>query len=237
MLRRCAAVFASLLALAMPVQAQFQAQSPLVVVELYTSQGCHSCPPADVLLEELTQNPSVLPLGLHVDYWDYLGWKDELALPKFKHRQAAFNLQMKSRYRLVTPQMIVQGMDYVAGAKRSKILDYIAMAQVGPASALIDLQREAGGVSIEVRPAAAPVPEAELYLVRFQPEVTVAIKAGENRGRTIRYVNTVTAWESLGLWDGQGPVSLMHSIDGDDAVAVIVQTANLGPVLAAARLD
>ena len=213
------------------------AQQSVVVVELYTSQGCSSCPAADELLTEMAQQDNVLALGLHVDYWDYLGWKDDLAKPEFTERQARFNTIMKSRYRLVTPQMIFHGQDYVAGAKRAKALEYLAMFADAPESAVLDIRRAGDMVQISLKPQTGKSVPSDLHVVEFTPAVPVNIKKGENAGRQIVYTNTVTAWNTVAQWDGTNPLELNHPIRSDQEIAVIVQTQNLGPVLVARRLN
>lgn len=214
------------------------AQTSVVVVELYTSQGCSSCPAADVILSEIAKDRNVIALGLHVDYWDYLGWRDGLARPEFAERQETYNIALKSRYRLVTPQMIIQGKDYVAGAKRRKLLEYIEMLRKMPERAALNIQRQGNTVKILL----APVPgqnvrSAVLHVVRFDPLVNVAIKGGENQGRNMKYINTVTRWDTIAEWNGRDPVELIQDIAAGENLAVIVQAKGHGPILAARRLD
>jgi hypothetical protein len=214
------------------------AQTSVVVVELYTSQGCSSCPAADVILSEIAKRRNVIALGLHVDYWDYLGWRDGLARPEFTRRQETYNVALRSRYRLVTPQMIIQGRDYVAGAKRRKLLEYIDMLGKMPEGAALDIERRGTMVKISL----APVPgqtvgEAVLHVVRFDPLVKVAIEGGENQGRHMNYTNTVTRWDTIADWNGKETVELTYEISAGDNLAVIVQTKGHGPILAARRLD
>jgi hypothetical protein len=213
-----------------------QAQQSMVVVELYTSQGCSSCPAADDILAEFAQLPNVIALGLHVDYWDYLGWKDELARPEFTERQAKFNTVMKSRYRLVTPQMIFGGHEYVAGAKRDEAVKYVNMLGQDPERAKMTLQRNGKKMRIVLDPIAGKTSAAEVHVVRFNPLVNVAIRGGENSGRSIDYVNTVTDWKTVGTWNGQTAVTLDQAVDAKGDYAVIVQGANFGPVLVARLL-
>ena len=212
------------------------AQSSIVVVELYTSQGCSSCPAADAILNDIAEDQSIIALGLHVDYWDYLGWKDKLAQHAFTKRQAAYNMAMKSRYRLVTPQMIFQGRDYVAGAKKRKTLEYIEMYRNQPEYAKLQLVRDGDEVRIQLAPNAASR-AADLHIVRFNPSVDVEIKGGENRGKTVRYVNTVTRWDTIADWNGRDTLDLSHDLENDDQLAVIVQEKGHGAILAARRLD
>lgn len=209
----------------------------LVVVELYTSQGCSSCPAADRILTELASREDVIALGLHVDYWDYLGWRDDLAQPAFAKRQARFNSTMKSRYRLVTPQMIFDGQDYVAGAKPEKARAYIDMLAQEPEKAQLEARVADGAAHITLRPVAEGSVPADVHLVRYDPVVERKITRGENSGKEMLYTNVVTDWQTLARWDGRARLELSAPLSGDGAFAVIVQTENLGPVLAARKLD
>ncbi len=213
------------------------ADDAVVVVELYTSQGCSSCPPADDILAEIAGRDNVIALGLHVDYWDYLGWKDELAQPAFAVRQAEFNTKMKSRYRLVTPQMIFNGEHYVAGPSRRKAMMYIDMMGASDEPVTMALTRTGGSLEIKLHAKGGKSAPSDVHLVRYTPKVPVKIKRGENAGRNIDYVNVVTSWETVATWDGVGARTLRRDVSADGQYAVIVQKQNLGPVLVARRLD
>lgn len=224
-------LFAVSVSLSLPAKAQ-----SIVVVELYTSQGCSSCPPADDLLSEVSVREDVLALGLHVDYWDYLGWEDDLAQPEFTKRQALFNTNMKSRYRLVTPQMIFQGRDYVAGAKRAKALEYIDMLAAEPEKAELTLTRNGTEIVISVRPRAGASIPGDLHVVRYMPEVSRDILRGENADRKIVYTNTVMAWDTVAEWDGTSELRASYTASAEGEFAVILQAKNIGPVLAARKV-
>lgn len=212
-----------------------QAQDQLVVVELYTSQGCSSCPPADDIFAELAKRPGVLPLALHVDYWDYIGWKDSFAQPAFTERQKSYARTTGSRT-IYTPQIVVSGADHVVGAKAMQILDLIEAH--GNKREPVILQITRVGDRIEIRGEAhgqfgAPV---VVQLVRFMPEETVAIERGENAGRTITYTNIVTDWRHLGVWSGEAPLRMEAEAAGDQPAAVILQHEGPGEIIAAAAL-
>ncbi len=230
--------FLSLLAMStIGLTAPVAADKSVVVVELYTSQGCSSCPPADEILAEIAGREDVIALSLHVDYWDYLGWKDNLARPEFTERQARFNTIMKSRYRLVTPQMIFNGEHYVAGAKRNKALMYVDMMSESSETAQLALSRSGTSLEINLSAVSGTTSPSEIHVVRYTPSTLVKIKRGENAGKNIDYVNTVTSWETIAEWDGAASRTLKHDVAADGKYAVIVQTLNLGPVLVARRLD
>lgn len=221
-------------ALAAPVAAVSQT-SP-VVVELYTSQGCSACPPADAILSEIAALPDVVALALHVDYWDYLGWKDSFGNAQHSLRQRAY-AKAAGKRSLYTPQMIVQGSERVGGADAERVTSLIAEYRSRPPEATIDLARDGDRLAVSVTAlAAGGVGPSEVYLVRFIDGQRVAIEHGENAGYAIDYANVVTDWASVGRWDGVTPIELDLPVPGPEPVAVIVQRERLGPVVAAAKL-
>lgn len=235
-----------------PLRAQEGAhERPLVVVELFTSQGCASCPPADALLARLARRDDVLALSLHVDYWDYIGWPDTFARPEYTERQKAYAhaAGMRSIY---TPQMIIAGKDHVIGSRPMEVADYIMMAREMPARVEMAAILRDGLLRIEARPSASrPLPGRLLVmLVRFRSTATVRIERGENAGKTIRYANVATSLSELGRWDGTGRLVMevaMEEIgeggegdgkDGEDEeMAVFLQAAGPGEILGAVRVS
>lgn len=211
-----------------------EARAP-VVVELFTSQGCSSCPPADALLAELAPRDDVIALALHVDYWDYIGWQDTFANPAFSKRQKAY-AQAAGARSVYTPQMIVDGDVVLTGLKPMQLADAIRERGAQGDQVRITLRR--AGELVEIRASAEPPLDgsAVVQIVRYRPEEAVAIRHGENAGREIRYVNIVSHWQALGNWDGKGPLALSAPAPGSDPVVVIVQEPGPGPILAAARL-
>lgn len=210
-------------------------QSP-VVVELYTSQGCSSCPPADRLLHKLSDRDDVIALALHVDYWDYIGWKDSFANPAFTHRQKAYAAAAKRRS-VYTPQMIVNGQEDVVGTYAMEIADLIMDHSTRRAPVDLSLQR--GNSTLEIRARWTrdqTPPPMVVQLVHYIPEETVHIRRGENAGETLTYHNIVNGWQVLEQWDGTAPLSLRTPEDGDRPVVVLVQVEGHGPIVAAAQL-
>jgi hypothetical protein len=206
-----------------------------VVLELFTSQGCSSCPRADELLTRLADRSDVIALSLHVDYWDYLGWKDSFASPAYTARQRAYAKAARSRS-VFTPEMIVQGEDQLVGHQAGEIDARIAAHLDRPAPVSLSVRRDGDTLVIGLEPNGPPLGSSVVELVRFTPSDVVAIKAGENAGKDITYTNVVTGWETIARWDGQSAVELRTETAGNGAVAVIVQRAHMGPVLAAARV-
>lgn len=207
-----------------------------VVVELFTSQGCSSCPPADAFMQALTADPGVLALSLHVDYWDYIGWADSFAKPQFTERQKAYARAIGSRT-IYTPQIVVAGAERVEGSQPAVVADLVAKHMGAPQPVALTLTRSGERLSLTAE-SAAPLPgPARVQLVRYRPEQTVEIERGENAGKTVTYRNIVTSWTVLGEWDGTAPFEAEAEVEGSDRVAVIVQAAGPGGVLAAARGD
>jgi hypothetical protein len=224
------------------------AAGPRALLELFTSQGCSSCPPADKLLGELaTGSSSVVALSLPIDMWDYLGWKDTLALPAHSIRQRAYARQRGDR-QVYTPQMVVNGVTHAVGSDRAAVEQAIAQTDRDTAvmSIPVLLSAAAGDLSVTLKPAPAALPEptdAEVWLCPLSSAVVVSIGRGENGGRTITYHNVVRGWHKLGAFSGTEStwsVPLSQIADGHiDAAAVIVQKGSRekpGLVLGAALL-
>lgn len=217
-----------------------RAQSdPLVVVELFTSQGCSSCPPADALMVELAQRPDVIGLALHVDYWDYIGWTDEYGNPEFTRRQKGY-ARAGGRTMVYTPQMIVNGQEDVVGARAMELIDLIDKHKQASQHALVEASRKDGAVVVQMQAlgdGAARGGPYDVHMVRFTPLRRAHITRGELAGRAIDYANIVDGWTVLGQWDGRDPVEMQAEIEGERPVVILVQQAGYGPILAAARAN
>jgi hypothetical protein len=209
-----------------PVAGPAAASESRVLVELFTSQGCSSCPAADKLLAELSKDPSVLPISLSVDYWDYLGWKDTLALPGHVKRQRAY-AGVRGDRAVYTPQVVVNGMAHVLGSDRQAIERAVKTArekaQVPVKVAIAD-----GKVNVEIAAGTPPAQAAEVWLCPLSKAVPVEIGRGENRGQKIVYTNVVRGWIKLGEWKGEQLVlskalSEISAKGKFDAVAILVQ--------------
>ncbi len=211
-----------------------QDRSP-VVVELFTSQGCSSCPPADALLAKLAPRDDVIALALHVDYWDYIGWKDIFGDPDNTRRQKAY-ARVAGSHMIYTPQMVVDGVQQLAGHQPMELVELIQRHQAAAAPVLMQMTRQGDRIIVTAR-AETPMPgEAVLQLVRYIPRQTVTITRGENAGRTITYSNIVTAWNQVATWDGTYPFRMSFEISSGQPVVAIMQQRGPGPILAAARL-
>lgn len=218
------------------VAAPAAAVSP-VVVELFTSQGCSSCPPADRLMAQLSTRADVLPLALHVDYWDYLGWKDVLADPLFTRRQKSY-ARAHGKRMIYTPQMIVAGSGFVKGSHPMQLAEYIEIMQSRAPEYQISVTAEGQG---QFRVTAHALRGAErgpmiVQLVHYTPSKTVEILRGENAGAMIDYVNVVTHWSQVAEWDGQSDLNIEIDADREEPGAVLLQRQGFGAIEAAARL-
>ncbi|MFN3847256.1 MAG: DUF1223 domain-containing protein [Paracoccaceae bacterium] len=211
------------------------AQTQPVVVELFTSQGCSSCPPADAFMAELAKSSDVIALSLHVDYWDYIGWKDTFADPLFTKRQKAYAKAVSSRM-IYTPQMIVGGLDRVEGNDPIQVAEAIRRHQGQVSPVRLTVSRSGDSITIRVEADPPLTKPARIQLVRYQPEAMVAIGRGENAGRDVTYTNIVTDWQSVADWTGRTPMDLTAQAPGREPVVVIVQSDGPAEVLAAAEL-
>ncbi|MGB7317456.1 MAG: DUF1223 domain-containing protein [Planktotalea sp.] len=206
-----------------------QAQAQPVVIELFTSQGCSSCPPADALMHKLAARGDVIALSMHVDYWDYIGWKDEFARPENTARQKAY-AHAAGRRSVYTPQMIIGGVDSVVGTHPMDVADMIAKHARESKDVSLKLART--GKRLMIAANARRPAKYDVKVVNFTPKRTSAIKRGENAGKTITYVNVVSNLKVVGKWDGRAPLSVTAQI-GSGPVAVFIQRAGHGAIEAA----
>ncbi len=207
-----------------------QAASAPVVVELFTSQGCSSCPPADAVLTDLAAHrPDVLALAFHVTYWDSLGWKDPYGLSQATARQRSYvsTLHAENAY---TPQMVVDGRWEFVGSDRGTALAAIQAAPQKPVS--VRIARDSSGLSIDVGDG---IGAAHVLLVGFDSMHRTPIGRGENGGRTLLESNIVRSLATVGDWSG-GSLVLKAPVPAGERVAVLLQQDS-GRIIGAARLD
>ncbi|MBY5934029.1 DUF1223 domain-containing protein [Tateyamaria omphalii] len=220
---------AALSSLVMPAAAQ----SP-VVVELFTSQGCSSCPPADKLMHELAKRDDVIALALHVDYWDYIGWKDEFADPDYAKRQRGYAVAA-GRRSVYTPQMIINGQADIVGARPMELSKVISEYAVKTTPVSLVVTKSGDRVRI-VAESAEPAGPLVVQMLRYTPERTARITRGENAGHTITYANVTEGWKILQQWDGITDLAIEADAPGDKPLVVLVQQGVDGPILAATQL-
>ncbi len=206
-----------------------------VVVELYTSQGCSSCPPADALLAQMIADPRVLALSMHVDYWDYLGWKDKFASPAFTDRQKSYARAAGDRM-IYTPQMVVGGIDRIVGNDPDVVAATLRAHEGLARTVRLTLTRV--GDRIVIRAVAVPPTDRSfrVQLVRYRNKATVAIERGENAGHEITYHNVVTSWEHVADWNASAAFELATPAAGSEGAAVIIQADGPAEIIAAAAL-
>lgn len=227
--------------LALGAGAAFADDHP-IVIELFTSQGCSSCPPADALLHKLAARDDVIALGLHVDYWDYIGWKDKFAKPSHTARQHAYG-RAAGRRSVYTPQMIIQGQDSVVGAHPKNVAALIKAHKAQAAKVDISVRREGGHIVVSAKPAntnGANIGPMVVQLVRYSPNELTKIVRGENAGNTLKYSNVVRDIKVLGDWNGRNTFRSKTRMRGNALGVVLVQQkvsgVAAGPILAAARV-
>lgn len=229
---------AGALALAGAAAAEMAAPAPPpVVVELYTSQGCSSCPPADAYLQELAKQDGVLALSMHVDYWNGLGWPDPFSSTVVTDRQRAYRAALDGRY-VYTPQMVIGGRTHAVGSHRLEVATAIAEVrrQMKGAPSLAVSHGADKQVTVRIGAGQASEP-ATLWLVAFDDRHTTAVPRGENAGRTLTYVNVVRDLRAVGTWTGEPREFTVDLADevmrGFENCALILQSGRAGPVITA----
>jgi hypothetical protein len=193
-----------------------------VVVELFTSEGCSSCPAADAFLTDLAKSrPDVLPLAFHITYWDHLGWPDPFALPAGTQRQRDYGRRLGSVY---TPEMVVDGRIDVVGSDRAAAFEEIRASKGKPAAAPVEVRRDGGDLSITVGSGSGA---GSVVLIGYDASHTTAVARGENGGRSLTESNIVRSIEPLGAWSGQ-PITLRRAAPAGERFVVLVQAPDGG---------
>jgi hypothetical protein len=215
------------------------AADKLVVVELFTSQGCSSCPPADRLMAKLARRDGILALSFHVDYWDDIGWKDPYSIAAATKRQKSYRRAFNKRF-VYTPQIVIDGRFEVSGARLSSVPAKLESARARPKiDVLVD---RLGDGMAEVRIAAGEKsePPADVWVVLFDREHITRVASGENKGRSLTSTNVVRSFQRLGVWRGSAltftlPLMALGG-KGRDSCAIIVQKPGPGPIIGAAAI-
>ena len=200
-----------------------------VLVELYQSQGCSSCPPANANLNAIADRPGIVALSFGVTYWDQLGWKDSFASPQYTARQRDY-ARFNHRENVATPQMWINGRETIVGGNGNQLDQVIGRADsAGPAISV-------AADRVEIAAGAAPRATVDVWLARYDPRtIQVAIRAGENGGRTLPHRNIVKSLIKIGRWSGQAEHIALPKAAGGLASAVFLQAGTGGPVLAVAK--
>ncbi|MDE2228190.1 MAG: DUF1223 domain-containing protein [Alphaproteobacteria bacterium] len=213
-----------------------------VVVELFTSQACSSCPPADAYFGELVKRPDVIALAFHVDYWNYIGWTDPFAKPWASARQREYRESLKTRF-VYTPQIVVDGAAEAVGSNESACDALIrAAAAKVEARPTLDLHwREDGALAVDVGAGDSPPDEpATLWLIGYDAAHTTQVLRGENEGRTLTDYHPVRSYRQLGKWAGWSAEFIVPADEvktlGNGGIAVLLQQHGTGPILNAAQI-
>lgn len=213
------------------------------VIELFTSQGCSSCPPADAVAGKLTKREGVIILSLPVDYWDYLGWKDTLAQHSFSERQRTY-ARARGDGQVYTPQVVVNGLQHAVGSEPGSIDAAIESTQAALQDKKVPLKLipDADGLTVELgdAPAGMDNAKASIVLADFKRSADVNIGRGENGGHKVTYYHVVRKLSSVGAWNGKAQTLHLSKADlsanGSDGCAVFLQNGAGGPILAAAQV-
>lgn len=200
---------------------------PKAVVELFTSQGCHSCPPADKIIGDYAKDSDVLGLSWHVDYWDYLGWKDVFASKVNSQRQYGYARSLQES-QVYTPQAVINGRTHAVGSRKDDIKKAINVFEKSNRGMLVPIDATIKDTSIQISIKNTPdASDATLYMIFFNKEHNVTIKRGENGGKTLTYYNVVHDSQALGMVKASGlqmefPTAEMKR-QGYDGCALILQ--------------
>jgi hypothetical protein len=214
------------------------------VLELFTSQGCSSCPPADALLAKLGKRPDLVALSFSVDYWNYLGWHDTLSSPANSDRQRDY-ARMRGDGSVYTPQVVVDGLIHVNGSNEAAIEMAMRNAAKRLQEVKVPVNMHAEGDTLVIGIGAAPENSdkrsATIWLALAKEEATVSITRGENRGKTLSYYHPVRELSPVGMWNGEAmtlrlPLKELKAMGGDCLVALL-QLENAGPILGAAQYE
>ncbi|WNJ99739.1 DUF1223 domain-containing protein [Thalassospiraceae bacterium LMO-JJ14] len=210
----------------------------LTVVELYTSQGCSSCPPADAYLGKLAERDDILALSLHVDYWDYIGWKDPYALPANTTRQRAYAKNLGMGY-VYTPQMVVQGMAHTTGSNKGAVERLISDVR-GAKRLGVSIKHADGGLRIDIPEGVFDGETARIYVAAYDARHENDVTRGENSGHKLAHYNVVRDMVEIGSWSGDAVTMTVTDqtieMAGRDGCAVLVQSVKNGRILGAARI-
>lgn len=242
--RICGIAFAAAFGLVTLFDGARAGETKTGIVELFTSQGCSSCPPADKFAGDLAKRDDILVLSFPVDYWDFLGWKDTLASPEYSQRQRSYARYRRDR-NVYTPQMVINGRAHAVGSYRDDVKASLQKTSADFKSRQIGVDLHLDGerinITIDERESGQSVDDATIWLVLYNRAEKVKIGRGENHGRTITYHNVVRELVPIGMWSGESMQISLPKKDlmqkGYDACAVIVQAKGTGPIFGVAALD
>lgn len=224
-MKNFAVIMAACLAAMLPLstRAEQLRTEPVVVLELFTSQGCSSCPPADAVLTEYDERSDVVALAYHVDYWDYIGWRDTFGDAAFSDLQRKY-AAAQGKNRVYTPQLMINGTQDVVGSRPKDVAGAVAHATL---AIPVHIAPDDSMLAIDIAQA-SDLPESEVWLVTYKSEAVVDVERGENSGRSLRYSQIVTGRQLLGMWEPDLGAHIKLPLDEllgetSDGLAILVQ--------------
>jgi len=214
-----------------------------IFIELFSSQGCSSCPPADAFMGELIQRPDIVGVSMNVDYWDYLGWRDTLASAAFTRRQKEY-ADRRGDGRVYTPQMVINGRAHAVGSHKQDVLSEVERQIAVPDTYFVSIEVSSRGGELHVDVAGGPtdriIQSSTVWVMSIEPKVSVEIRRGENTGRTIDYFNVVRQMTPIGMWKGEAAsfnLPKAQIVNKQNSMCVVVlQVDGGGPVLGCAEM-
>jgi len=231
-------IFGTIFGLNMPSNIANASSSPFVVIELFTSQGCESCPPAEAFLRELNQRKNIITLEYHIDYWDYIGWRDPFADPSYTQRQKDYANKMGGRY-IYTPQMVFNGKTHEVGSKKSAVLTMISTIEkaANKLTPDISLTSSAGGLNYNIEAQSNIKDIYNVILVGFDGEHITKVTHGENSGESLINSNVVRSMTTIGTWQGQALNATTPILKGNGGCVIMLQHQETHEILSAASID
>ncbi len=214
-----------------------------IFIELFTSQGCSSCPPADAFMEELTKCPGIIAVSMNVDDWDYLGWRDTLGSAAFTRRQKEYAIR-RGDGRVYTPQMVINGRAHAVGSHKQEVMKEVERQIAVPDNYFVPIGISSKGGELHVDVSGGPtdriIQSSTVWVMSIEPKVSVAIRRGENTGRNIDYFNVVRQMTPIGMWKGEAasfnlPKAQIVNKQNSMCVAVL-QVDDGGPILGCAKM-
>jgi hypothetical protein len=238
-LRALVSAAATALVALTPLRAEEPTSPPPVVVELFTSQGCSSCPPADAYIAKLAKEPNILALGFHVDYWNYIGWTDPYSLKLAAQRQRDYGRRLGLHF-VYTPQMVIDGAAEGVGSEPEKIAALLRAAarEQRAHPALAASRRADGGFHIHVGAGSGAAEPATVWLVGFDAAHQTKVLRGENEGTLANDYQVVRSFTAVGQWRGAPlDLDLPRDAASGESAAVLLQTSGVGPIVTATKIS
>ena len=216
-----------------PAQAS-SSSSNVVVLELFTSQGCSSCPPADALLQQLASDPQILALSFHVDYWDNSSWRDPFSRPESTARQYAYGKAL-GQNGVYTPELVIDGARGMVGSRKSDIEAAVAVAKTQDKPVSVTITPNKKGLTISLT-SSASIPAADIWLVTYSPQAVTAVRGGENSGHDLVSINNVKVIKRIAQLTGTSTQLDVPALSNGDHYMVLVQLPDNGKIIGARKM-